>query len=456
MQLHLAMYPLLAMGHITPYLHLANKLAMEGHKISLFLPNKTQINLVSHNCHPDYITFIPITIPHVDGLPPGAETTKDIPVSSMPKLLQAMDLTRDTIDAYLGNLKPDIVVLDTPEWLPGLARKHGAKPIYFATLPLAMFAYCSLSARNLPQNHPITVDDFSSPPPGFPSPNIRLYPHEAKSIVGIFTRPIGNGMTFLQKLNIAIEQCDAIMFKSFREIEGIYCDFVEKSFNKPVLLVGPVIPEPQNSNLNDLFDSWLNGFSQGSVVYCALGSECVLEKDQFQELVLGLELTGRPFLAALKPPKGYETIDSALPQGFEERTKGRGMVYGGWVQQQLILQHPSVGCFVTHCGLGSLLEGLVSKCQLVFMPRAVDQFVNARVMSLELRVGVEVEKDDRDDGFVARESIEKAVELMMDEDSQLGGEVRGNHAHWRDFLLMEGLEKSYIDRLIASLQELLC
>jgi len=50
-----------------------------------------------------------------------------------------------------------------------------------------------------------------------------------------------------------------------------------------------------------------------------------------------------PFLAALKPPIGAEAIESALPEGFNERTNGRGVVHGDWVQQLLILSHPSVG-----------------------------------------------------------------------------------------------------------------
>ena len=84
------------------------------------------------------------------------------------------------------------------------------------------------------------------------------------------------------------------------------------------------------------------------MIYYAFGSECTLEKDQFEELLLGLEFTGMPFLAALKPPAAYESIDSggfqvALSEGFQERVCGRGMVHGGWVQQQLILEHPSVG-----------------------------------------------------------------------------------------------------------------
>ena len=101
-----------------------------------------------------------------------------------------------------------------------------------------------------------------------------------------------------------------------------------------------------------------------------------------------------PLLAALKAPIGYNTIESALPQGYIERTKGRGIITGSWVQQQHVLQHPSIGCFVTHCGAGSVTEALVSNCQLVLLRQATDQFINARMLSLDLQVGLEVEKDE--------------------------------------------------------------
>ncbi|KAK9698600.1 hypothetical protein RND81_08G116300 [Saponaria officinalis] len=456
LHLHIAMYPLFAMGHITPFLDLANKLAKAGHTISIFLPTKTRLKLTPHNHYANLITFIPISIPPVDGLPCGAETTHDIPASARPKLLHAMDLTRDIIDSQLSNLKPDIVLFDTLDWLPGLARKHGVKSVYYAVQTPAMFGYCSINARNLISDHHLVESDLTNPPPGFPTPEIRLRGHESRAIVRIFMGEVGNGLKFLQKHNIAIEQSDAILFKSCREMEGIYCDFVEKNFyNKPVFLAGPVVPKTPTTKLDEFFNNWLNNFSHGSVVYCALGSECVLQIDQFNELVLGLELTGKPFLAVLKPPVGYEKLETVLPEGFLERTKNRGIVYDGWVQQLLILKHLSVGCFVTHCGPGSLSEGLISECQLVLMPQAVDQFVNARVMSLELRVGVEVEKRGEEDGFVSREAVQKAVSVVMDDGSEVGKEVRENHAKWRNFLFQEHLEESYVSLFVQNLKDLI-
>ncbi|KAK9698598.1 hypothetical protein RND81_08G116100 [Saponaria officinalis] len=452
--LHIAMYPWLAMGHITSFLRIGNELAERGHKISFFLPPKTQLRFTSHNHYPELITFIPIALPSVGGLPVEAETTNDVSAETRPHLMTAMDLTKDTIEAHLVDLKPDFVFFDFTCWMPELARKHGIKPIYYLTSLLVGAAYILHLSTVSPTGRPIDESLLMSPLPSFPSPFVTLQAHEARSFAGAFQLDFGGGLTFLERVRKSFIECDAFCIKTCREVERVYCEFIEKHYGKPVLTAGPVLPDPSSAKLDDRFDKWLAGFESGQVVYCTFGSECTLDLLSFQELVLGLELTGRPFLAALKAPIGYETIESALPEGFLERTKETGIVYGGWVQQQLILKHPSVGCFVTHCGAGSLSEAMVNKCQLVMIPHAVDQFINARMMSLELKVGVEVERRDQD-GFFGREDVRKAVDSVMEENSEVGKEVRANHAKWREFILNDGLEESYITSFIDSLYDLL-
>ncbi|KAK9716566.1 hypothetical protein RND81_06G242500 [Saponaria officinalis] len=410
------MYPWLAMGHLTSFLHLANKLAERGHQISFFIPTKTQPKLASHNHHPTLITFIPIIVPHVDGLPVGAETTNDVIAIDVFKLMDAMDLTQDIIDSHLTQLKPDYIFFDLTQWLPELAPRGIPEP----------------------EDHKITEDDLVVTPPGFPNPDLRLQRYEARVLAYITNMYFGGGMTLSERLNISFKECDVVAIKTCREMEGGYYEFLKKHMNhKSILLVGPLVPEKLRSTLDDRFDGWLNGFSHGSVVYCALGSECVLDKKQFHELVYGLELTGRPFLAALRPPRGK-----------------RGIIRGGWVQQQLILHHPSVGCFVTHCGAGSLAEAMLSECQLVLFPQTIDQYLNAKLMSMDLRVGVEVDKDEAT-GSLTKEAICEAVNTVMEIENKVGKEVRTNHTKLRNTLLKPGFEDSYIDEFAKSLKDML-
>ncbi|CAN8288364.1 unnamed protein product [Cochlearia groenlandica] len=193
----------------------------------------------------------------------------------------------------------------------------------------------------------------------------------------------------LCRITKGLKNCDVIAIRTCEEIEGEYCKFLTETCQRKVLLTGPMFLEPQEKSvrsLDDQFNDWLNLFEPNSVVFCALGSQTFLEKDQFQELCLGLELSGSPFLIAVKPPRGSKTVQEALPKGFEERIKARGMVYGEWINQPLILSHESIGCFVNHCGSGSMWESLVSDCKIVFIPQSGDQVLTTKLLCEELKV----------------------------------------------------------------------
>ncbi|PIN06037.1 UDP-glucuronosyl and UDP-glucosyl transferase [Handroanthus impetiginosus] len=393
------------MGYLTSFLHISNKLAERGHRIFFTLPSKTQSKVQQFNLHSILITFIPIAIPQIEGLPNGTETTSDIPFPLYRNLRRAMDLTEPAIEGYL---------------------------------------FCDEASP----------DALMEPAPGFPSSEIKLYKHEARVICEINNdKEFGINVKFVERLIMTTDECDAIGFKSCREIEGAYCKFLEKKLKKKIILAGPVLPVPPISSLDEKWKKWLDQFKPKSVIYCAFGSEARLKTDQFQELLLGFELTGLPFLAVPKPPIGAKA-EEALPEGFAERTAKRGVVYGGWVQQQLILSHSSVGCFMTHCGSGSLSEAMVNECQLVLMSHVDDQIINTRLMGGDLRVGVEVEKGD-EDGLFTKEGVMKAVKLVMDGDSEIGREVAANHGKWRDFLLKKGLEDCYIGDFVQNLGSLL-
>ncbi|XP_065877306.1 cyanidin 3-O-galactoside 2''-O-xylosyltransferase FGGT1-like [Euphorbia lathyris] len=448
---HIAMYPWFAMGHLTSFLHLANKLAHRGHKISFLMPIKTIPKFESFNLHPNHINFIPIAVPHVAGLPPGTETTADVPINLYPLVMTAMDLTQPIIESQLSNLKPDFVFFDFSHWLPSISTSLGVKSVNYCTISPAAVGYLISPERELGKRS-LTEDDLMNPPASFPPSSIKLHADEARGLAAASVIQFGGAISFTERNLRSLSDCDAISFKSCREMEGAFCDYIEKQFNKPVILAGPVVPETPSSVLDEKIMKLLDSFEAGSVVFCAFGSECILKKDQFQELVLGLELTGFPFLAAVKPPTGSETVESALPSGFKERAGGKGFVIGDWVQQQLILKHPSVGCFLTHCGSGSLSEAMVSKCQLVLLPNKGDQIINARLMDGDLKVGVEVEKsEETQEGLFTRNSVCKAVKTVMDDENEVGKEVRLNHTKWRDFLLSQGLENSYIDDFVQKL-----
>lgn len=429
------------------------QISQKGTQISFFIPKKTQTKLEKFNLYPNLITFYPLNVPHIEGLPFGAETTSDVSFSLGPLIMTAMDQTQPQIELLLTQLNPEMVFFDFAIWVPKFAQNLGIKSFQYWIISPATMSYTT-SPERMCKGINLTEFDLMIPPKGYPISSFNLYSHEAKFLALKRNFEFGSGVLFYDRLFIGLSLSDAIGFKGCREIEGPYVDYLEQEFGKPVLLSGPVLPEPPKNTLDEKWGSWLGGFKDGSLVYCALGSEWKLSQDQFHELLLGLELTGYPFLAILKPPVGFETIEDALPERFKERVKEKGIVESGWIQQQLILEHSSVGCFVTHCGAGSLTEGLINNCQMVLMPHLdTDHIINAKIMSRELKVGVEVKKGE-EDGLFTKESVCEAVKIVMDDENEIGREVRNNHDKLRNLLLSHDLESSCVDVFCEKLQKL--
>ncbi|KNA13786.1 hypothetical protein SOVF_113700 [Spinacia oleracea] len=441
-ELRIVMFPWLAFGHFIPYLHLSNKLAEKGHKITLLLPNKARLQLESLNLHPSLITFHSITVPPLETLPYGTETTADISLDQHGELSISMDRTRPEVESFLSTHKPDLVLYDMAHWVPEIAAKVGIKSVSYNVV-------CAIAVSHVRPSLPLPKGTAAHVPLPLSSvPKWSLNQH------GSSTPYFGEGITLLERSVISLSSADAIAIRTCREIEGVYCDRVAATFNKPVLVTSHALPdlELELSPLETRWAEWLARFEPGSVIFCCLGSQHVLDAPQLQELALGLEMTGLPFLMAVKPPVGCTSLEEVLPEGFNDRVSGRGVVHGGWVQQQQIMAHPSLGCFVTLCGSSSMWEGLVSESQLVLLPQLADQTLYAKLMADELKVGVKVEREEN--GWMTKRSLCEAIKSVMDEDSDISHVVRKNHAKYRSMLISPGFISGYIDNFIKDLQAL--
>lgn len=445
-QLHFSMFPWFAFGHMNPYLHLANKLAERGHIVSFLLPRGAQPRMQQLSLHPTLISFYPLDVPHVDGLLPGAETGSDVPFPAHTHLCTAFDQTRNQVEPILTKLKPDFILFDFGFWVPALVGHLGTKSVYYSVVSAAANAWAdpALSVKD-----GSTLAEIMHPPPGYPSSVIKIRPHENEHFLVVF-KEMGSGLTLHERLTSGMKNCDAIAMRTCQEIEGRFCDYIAQQYSKSVLLTGPVLPTV--ASLDEQWVNWLSKFKPGSVVFCALGSQIVLQKEDFQELILGFELAQLPFLVALTPPQGCSTIKEALPQGFEERVRGRGLVHGGWVPQPEMLKHPSIGCFVSHCGYGSMWESLISDCQIVLLPFLADQCINTRLMVEELKVAVEVPREGS--GQFTKENLSQAIVSVMD-DGEVATLIRANHGKLKDIVFSQDKQGVYIDSFIQNMKKML-
>ncbi|KAJ3671917.1 hypothetical protein LUZ60_007996 [Juncus effusus] len=264
--------------------------------------------------------------------------------------------------------------------------------------------------------------------------------------------------TIYERVEKCINGCDAIMLKTCMEMEGRYIEFKKSLNEKNLLLAGPLVSD---SPKGELVSYWLNRlakFPKGSVIFSSFGSETFLSEEGAKELLLGLKMSGFPFIVVLNFSKGEdqnEMLKKIIPDGFEERVRGRGLVQCGWVPQQLILRHESVGCFLCHAGFSSVLEGLISNCQLVMLPQKGDQFLNSLFFAYDLKVGVEVERREEDGGYV-KEAIMDAIEsaMVMDDGDVERVKVRENHKKWREFLMDEKVQERFIADLMEELKNI--
>ncbi|KAF8673377.1 hypothetical protein HU200_048940 [Digitaria exilis] len=186
-----------------------------------------------------------------------------------------------------------------------------------------------------------------------------------------------------------------------------------------------------------------------SVVYVALGSEVPLPMELVHELAHGLELTETRILWALRKPAGVRNDADVLPQGFHERTRGRGLVVVGWVPQITILAHVAVGAFLTHCGRNSLIEGHMFGHPLIMLPIFADQGPNARLMAPR-NVGLLVPRNE-DDGSFDRHGVASAVRAVMVEEGTRKVFV-ANAMKMQEIVADKDLHERYIDEFVQQLR----
>ncbi|KQK13117.1 hypothetical protein BRADI_1g08177v3 [Brachypodium distachyon] len=190
-------------------------------------------------------------------------------------------------------------------------------------------------------------------------------------------------------------------FELFPDIVPIGPLFADQELRKPV---GQFWPEDASCL------EWLDARARSSVVYVAFGSLTTFNPRQFQELAEGLELTGRPFLWVVRPDFTSGGLSKAWFDEFQSRVAGNGMIVS-WCPQQQVLAHPSVACFVSHCGWNSTTEGVRNGVPILCWPYFADQFANRSYICDIWMTGLAVAAGE--DGVVTKEEVRSKLEQVI-------------------------------------------
>jgi len=230
-------------------------------------------------------------------------------------------------------------------------------------------------------------------------------------------------------------RADGVVTNSFDELEPLYHEAYQMKIGKKIWSLGPMFL--CNTDM-DAMESrgdktsvdgkhclqWLDSMKPGSVLYVSFGSMARTVFSQIEEIALGLEASRRPFLWVIKSDNKASGIEKLLDE-FEERIRDRSLIIRGWAPQAMILSHPSLGGFMTHCGWNSTIEGISCGMPMITWPHCAEQFLNEKLIVDILKVGVPVGVQNitartmqaHEVSIVKRCQIEQAVLKLMGKDT---------------------------------------
>ncbi|KAL0382828.1 UNVERIFIED_CONTAM: UDP-glycosyltransferase 75C1 [Sesamum calycinum] len=257
--------------------------------------------------------------------------------------------------------------------------------------------------------------------------------------------------SFKEQLEVLdVETKPKVLVNTFDSLESDALKAIDKY---ELIGVGPLIPsafldgkDPSDTSFGgDLFQKsddyieWLNSKPESSVVYVSFGSLLRLPKAQMEEIAKGLLDSSRPFLWVIraneKANEEKKEEDERL-SCMEELEKVGKIV--PWCSQLEVLTHPSLGCFVTHCGWNSTLESISCGVPAVAFPHWTDQGTNAKLIEDAWRTGVRVRANE--DGVVESGEIRRCIEEVMDGGGK-SRELRENAEKWKG-LAREAMEEN--------------
>ena len=217
------------------------------------------------------------------------------------------------------------------------------------------------------------------------------------------------------------QKASAVTIHTYHKLERDVLDALSSDILPQVYSIGPLqlhlnyIPQDPSKQLcYSLWKEdteclkWLDTKPPNSVVYVNFGSITVMTPQQLAEFGMGLANSKHSFLWVIRPD--LVVGESAVfPPEFVSEIKERGLITS-WCSQEQVLNHPSVGGFLTHCGWNSTIESISSGVPMLCWPFFSDQQTNCWYTCNELGLGMEINND------VKRDEVEKLVRELMEGD----------------------------------------
>ncbi|KAI3941999.1 hypothetical protein MKW98_005528 [Papaver atlanticum] len=223
---------------------------------------------------------------------------------------------------------------------------------------------------------------------------------------------------------INAEEADWIFINSFNtlEVQVSYLDNRIEDDND----YGLNLFQPDSS----ICMNWLNSRANGTVVYVSFGSMAELNKEQMEELAMGLIGSNFYFLWVVKESEEHKLSCKVLG---EIETGNKGLV---------VKWSPQLEVHALYLGI-----------PMVGIPRWTDQTTNAKFIEDEWRVGIRVKVIDDKKGIWTRKDLEASIREVME--GARGKVMKRNLSKWRQLAQhavgIGGSSDQNLDEFVAKL-----
>ncbi|KAJ4963912.1 hypothetical protein NE237_023851 [Protea cynaroides] len=423
----------MSMGHLVPMVELGKLILRHCHhrfSVTILIAEgplgtpdviTTFLRHISESIHSIYFHYLPSFSMNPSLHGNRASSFVDFINLNNPNLRQALQTISKTYSVrafvidFFGNLALNV------------ASDLGIPTYYFLTggaVTLSFFLH-------LPTIHNQTTKSFKDTPtthlhfPGLPSIPASNLPEPVQDRED----PTYN---YFVEIGLNLRRSKGIMLNTFECLESPLIKAITDGLcvpdapTPPVYCVGPLIASTENREgitVNQCI-SWLDSQPSQSVVFLCFGSGGVFSTAQVREIAIGLEKSGQRFLWVVRNPvsddnnKHYSVeikepdLEALLPEGFLDRNKERGLVVKCWAPQVEVLNHKSVGGFVTHCGWNSVLEAVFAGVPMVAWPLYAEQHMNKAFLVEEMKLAMSMEKSV--DGLVSAAEVENKIRALME------------------------------------------
>lgn len=413
---HVALLPSAGMGHLTPFLRLAALLTAHNVQVTFITPIPTVSLAESQSLSHLFTTFPQITQKHLHLLPLDEPSA-----NSEDPFYYHFELIRRSshlLSPLLSSLSPPLSAMITDmsfasTVIPITDSLGLPNYIFFTSSAKMLTLYVSFHTMlgpNCEIKDGLKVSGLEPIPKAWIPPPLL---EENNNLLKTFFTENGKKMTesdgILVNTYESIEQEALAALNEGRVLKGL----------PSAIAIGP-LPPCKFETSQQL--AWLDNQPTGSVFYISFGSRTAMSREQIRELGEGLVRSGCRFLWVVKDKKvdmeDDEKLIEVLGQGLLERVREKGLAVKKWLNQELVLSHPAIGGFLSHCGWNSLSEALWNGVRILAWPQHGDQKINADLVErIGLGMWVKSWGWGEEDMLVKAEDIAERVREIMGNDS---------------------------------------